>query len=206
MVVKICGILIPLVQSLPPLGVWSGLMTLPFAAYLFALLTNLPVSLSAALSEFFIPFLIIEKALLIIGLIFLVYSIVYLSMKKKTKGLVTSGPYGLVRHPQYFGIILSTLGLTSWSAWILNNTFGIGFLSASQTIGVWFVQLFAYIVLASIEELYVAKNYTGTFENYARQVSFLVPLLRTRRRFLDILLSILIPSVLLYILINIHII
>ncbi|MCK4953588.1 hypothetical protein KAS14_07370 [Candidatus Bathyarchaeota archaeon] len=31
---KIAGYLIPLVQSLPSLGVWTGLMTLPFASYL----------------------------------------------------------------------------------------------------------------------------------------------------------------------------
>lgn len=202
---KFAGYLIPLVQSLPPLGVWTGLMTLPFAAYLVMIFTNLPVSLPTALSEFFTPFLIIEKAFLIIGLIILVYSIVHLNMKKK-EGLVTSGPYRLVRHPQYFGIILSTLGLTCWSVWILSNTFGIGFLSSSQTIEVWFIQLFAYIILASVEEVYLARNHAEAFENYANQVPFLIPFFSTRRRFPDILLSILIPSILLCILVNIHLI
>ena len=165
--------------------------------------TNLPVSLSIALSEFFTPFLVIEKAFLVIGLIILVDSIVHLKMKKK-EGLVTSGPYGLVRHPQYFGIILSTLGLTCWSVWILNNTFGVGFLSSSQTIGVWFIQLFAYIILASVEEVYLAKNHAEAFENYTNQVPFLVPFFNTRRRYPDILLSVLSSSILLYVLINIH--
>jgi protein-S-isoprenylcysteine O-methyltransferase Ste14 len=202
---RFVGYLIPLVQSLPPLGVWTGLMTLPFAAYLVMMFTNLPVSLTTALSEFFTPFLVIEKAFLVIGLIILVYSMVYLKMKKK-EGLVTSGPYRLVRHPQYFGIILSTIGLTSWSVWILNHTFGIGFLSSSQTIDVWFIQLFAYVILASIEEAYLAKNHAEAFKNYIKQVPLLVPFFNTKRRFSDILLSILIPSILLYILINIHLI
>ena len=201
-VLRFVGYFIPLVQSLPSLGVWTGLMTLPFATYLIMMLTSLPSSLPTALAELFTPSLVIEKAFLIVGLIILVYSIGYLRVKKK-EGLVTSGPYRLVRHPQYFGIILSTVGLTSWSVWFLNNTFGIGFLSSSQTIGVWFIQLFAYVVLASVEERYLAKNYGETFDNYTNLVPFLVPFLNTRRGFLDVLLSISIPSVLLFILIYI---
>lgn len=168
---RFVGCLIPLVQSLPPLGVWAGLMTLPFATYLIMMFTNLPVSLPAALSEFFTPFLIVKKAFLIIGIIILVYSIAYLKMKKK-EGLVTSGPYKLIRHPQYFGIILSTIGLTGWSVWILNNTFGSGFLSSSQTIGVWFIQLLAYITLAFVEELYLAKNFGEAFKKLCQSGTF----------------------------------
>ena len=200
---RFVGYLIPLVQSLPPLGVWTGLMTLPFAAYLIMVFTNLPVSLTTALSEFFTPFLVIEKAFLIICLIILVYSIVHLKMKKKG-GLVTSGPYRLVRHPQYFGIILSTLGLTSWSVWILNNTFGIGFLNSSQTISVWFIELLAYIILAYIEELFLLKNFGEAYENYTHKVPFFVPFFKTNRKFLNVLLSIFLPSIILLILLNIQ--
>ena len=194
------GYLIPLVQSLPPLGVWTGLMTLPFATYLIMMFTNLPLSLPTALSEFFTPFLIIEKAFLIIGLIILVYSIAHLRMKKK-EGLVASGPYRLVWHPQYFGIILATIGLTSWSVWILNNTFGMGFLTPSQTMGVWFIELLVYIFLARIEELFLSKKHGETYENYANQVPFFIPFLNTKRKFLDIPLSIFVPVLLLLILI-----
>ena len=200
---RFAGYLIPLVQSLPSLGVWTGLMTLPFAAYLIMMFANLPVSLTTALSELFAPFLIIEKAFLVIGFVIFVCSIAYLMVKKK-EGLVTSGPYRLVRHPQYFGVILSTIGLTSWSVWILNNTFGIGFLSSSQTMGVWFIQLFAYIVLAHIEELFLSKNHGEAFEDYISQVPFLVPFFNTKRKFLDVLLSIFVPSILLFTLIDIQ--
>lgn len=201
---RFAGYLIPLVQSLPPLGVWTGLMTLPFASYLILTFTNLPVNLPRALSEFFVSFLIPEKAFVIIGLLILVYSVVYLRVNRK-EGLVTSGPYRLTRHPQYLGMILSTLGLTSWSVWILNNTFGIGFLSPSQTIGVWFIELFAYIFLAHIEELFLSRNYGETYEDYKSQVPLLIPFFKTSRKDLDVLVSILIPAILLFILINVQI-
>jgi protein-S-isoprenylcysteine O-methyltransferase Ste14 len=200
---RFVGYLIPLVQSLPSLGIWTGLMTLPFATYLFMMFTNLPVSLTTAFSDFFAPFLVIEKAFLAIGLIILVFSIAHLQIKKK-EGLVTSGPYRLVRHPQYFGIILSTIGLTSWSVWILNNTFGIGFLSPSQTMEVWFIELLAYVILAHIEELFLSKNHGEAYENYTNQVPFFVPFFNTKRKFLDVLLSIFVPSILLFVLINIQ--
>jgi len=201
---RFAGYLVPLVQSLPPLGVWTGLMTLPFATYLIMMFTNLQVNLTSALSEFFAPFLILEKTFVTIGLLTLVYSVAYLKVKKK-KGLVTSGPYRLVRHPQYLGMILSTLGFTSWSVWILNNTFGIGFLSSSQTIGVWFIELFAYILLAHVEELFLSRNYGEAFENYKSQVPLLIPFFKTNRKDLNVLVSILIPAILLFVLINVQI-
>jgi protein-S-isoprenylcysteine O-methyltransferase Ste14 len=199
---KVAGYLIPLVQSLPPLGVWTGLMTLPFASYLIIIFTNLPVNLFRALSEFFfMPFLISERTFIIIGLSILVSSVVYMRIKRR-KGLITSGPYRIVRHPQYLGVILVTIGFTSWSVWILNNTFGIGFLSSPQTIGLWFIELFAYILIARIEEHYLSRNYRESFEKYKNQVPFIIPFIRINRRELDTLISILIPVILLYGLIN----
>jgi protein-S-isoprenylcysteine O-methyltransferase Ste14 len=200
---RIAGYLIPLMQSLPPLGIWTGLMTLPFASYLLVMFTNLPVNLHRALVEFFVPHLIPEKTFIIAGLLILLYSTVYRIMKKK-EGLVTSGPYRLVRHPQYLGIMLTTLGLTSWSVWILNNTFGIGFLNPSQTIVVWFIELFAYILLAYVEERHLSSNYGESFKYYKRQVPFLIPYLKNIREGLDIFISILISAMLLFGLIVLH--
>jgi hypothetical protein len=191
---KFSGYLVPLVQSVP---VWTGLMTLPFAGYLITIFTNIPANLINGLNDFFLPFLIPEKAFVVIGFFILVYSIAYLIIKRR-EGLVSSGPYRLVRHPQYLGMILSTLGFTSWSVWILNNTFGIGFLSPSQTIALWFIELFAYIFLAYIEEIDLSKNYGESFQNYKRQVPLLIPFLKTNREGLDVLLSILIPAFLLF--------
>jgi protein-S-isoprenylcysteine O-methyltransferase Ste14 len=168
---------------------------------------NLPFNLPRALSDFsgwlISPFLVPEKALVIIGLLILVSSGVYLRLRRK-EGLVTSGPYRLVRHPQYLGMILSTLGLTSWSVWILSNTFGIGFLSPSQTMGVWFIELCTYVALAWVEELFLSKSHGEAYVNYTSYVPFLVPFFNTRRKSLDVSLSIFIPSILLFVLIRIQ--
>jgi len=205
-VLRFVGFLIPLVQSLPSIGVYAGLMTLPFASYLVLVFSSLPESL-ISISEFFswpMPHLVPERAFIVIGFLVLVCSVVYLRVKRK-EGLVTSGPYRLVRHPQYLGMILSTLGLTSLSVWILNNSYGIGFLSPSQTVGVWFIELLAYIFLAHVEELFLSRRYGETFEEYRRQVAFLMPFFKTNRKDLDSLVSILIPSILLFIFIKVQV-
>jgi steroid 5-alpha reductase family enzyme len=167
---------------------------------------NFPVNLPRALSELFslFPVLIPERTFVIIGLLIIVYSVVYLRVRRK-EGVATSGPYRLVRHPQYLGMILSTLGLTSWSVWILNNAFGIGFLDPSQTIAVWFIELFVYIFLAYVEELFLCRNYGEAFEDYRSRVPLLIPFFKTNRKYLDVLVSILIPIILLLTLINAHV-
>ncbi|MGD8545446.1 MAG: methyltransferase [Candidatus Bathyarchaeota archaeon] len=191
---KVAGYFVPLIQSVPA---WTGLMTLPFASYLILVFSNSPINISRVFRDFFAPFLILEKILIIMGLFILIYSVIYLVLKRKV-GLVTSGPYRLVRHPQYLGIILLTLGLTSWSVWILNNTFGIGFLSPSQTIGVWFIELCAYVLLAYVEERHLSRNHVESFENYKFQVPFLIPFLKINREGLGIMASILILAFLLF--------
>ncbi len=202
---RVAGYLVLLFQSLPPCGVWTGLMTVPLISYLVMVVSSLPVSLPSAFYAFFLSSeLFLERVTILVGLSILVYSTVYLRAKRK-EGLVTSGPYGLVRHPQYLGTILLTLGLTSWSYWILTHTFGIGFLSPSMTRDVWFLELFAYVLLAQIEELYLSRTYQEPFENYRKKVPFLIPLLRTDRRYLDVLISILVPALLLLLLIGIQV-
>jgi hypothetical protein len=60
---KVAGYLVPLVQSLPPLGICTGLMTLPFASYLIMIFANLPLNLPKALSDFFVPFFNSRKSI-----------------------------------------------------------------------------------------------------------------------------------------------
>ena len=191
---KIAGYFVFLIQSVP---VWTGLMTLPFAVHLVMIFSNIRVNLPILLSEFYSPFLIPEKIFIIIGLLFIIYSVIHLQISKR-KGLVTSGPYRLVRHPQYLGMIITTLGFTSWSIWWLKNTFGIGFLNPSQTLALWFIELFAYIILANIEEYYLKEIFRESFENYKNNVSFFIPFLNTKVKFYEVVISVVIPAIALF--------
>ena len=195
---KTAGYLVPLFQSLPPLGAGWAWMTFPLILYLAAMLYSLPIALPNAVYALFYPAwdLLLERTLVISGLLLFSFSVAYLRMKRK-EGLVTSGPYRLVRHPQYLGMALSTIGFTSWSVSILVSTFGTGFLTPRETIGVWFAQLLAYILLAYIEELYLSREYAGPFENYKSKAPFFIPFIKTGRRKLEIAVSILVPTLLL---------
>ena len=191
---KIAGYLVFLIQSVP---VWTGIMTLPFVVHLVMIFSNLKVNLPILISEFTSTFLIPEKSLIIIGLLLIIYSVIHLQLTKN-EGLVTSGPYRLVRHPQYLGMIITSLGFTSWSIWWLKNTFGIGFLNPSQTIALLFIELFAYILLANIEEYYLQGMYGESFENYKNKVSFFIPFINTQVKTYEVILSVVIPAIALF--------
>jgi protein-S-isoprenylcysteine O-methyltransferase Ste14 len=196
---RIAGYLVPLFQSLPPLGIWTGLMTVPLVSYLVMLFSSLPESISTVLEDFLTDSaFFLDKTCIVIGLLILLCSSAYLKIKRRA-GLITSGPYRLVRHPQYLGIILFTLGLTTRSYWVLTNTFGIGFLTPQQTLAAWLIELLIYVLLANIEELYLSNNYEKAFENYKSKTPFLIPLLKTNNKILDALVSVVITVILLWI-------
>ena len=189
---EISGYLILLIQQIPALGVYVGVMTLPLFIFLVLLFSQLPLNFITEIAGFFlISFLslggIIANILVIGGLILAIYSIAYLQ-RHKNEGLVTTGPYRYIRHPQYTGFLLFTLGLTGLSYWFLSITFGMGWLSREATILLWFGQLVAYIILALLEDHHLAKEFGETFTTYKSQVPSLIPIGRTSR--LDIPISI----------------
>jgi protein-S-isoprenylcysteine O-methyltransferase Ste14 len=75
--------------------------------------------------------------------------------------LVTTGVYGIVRHPIYTGLILGTLGLTLFRA----NLLGLALAAA----------LFIFFDLKSRrEELWLCDAYAG-YADYQRRVKKLIP-------------------------------
>jgi len=200
---EVAGYLVPLLQPVPSMGIWIGVMVLPLISFLIMEFLSLPISLVYFFSVFFVPIsvlfrnsgLLFERVFILVGFLLLVYSMAYLRIKRK-EGLVTSGPYRLVRHPQYLGIVLLTIGFTSGSYWYLTS-FGNTYLDPLEAVGVWFIELFAYILLAYIEELYLSRKYGESFENYKSRVPLFIPFLKTKRKGFDILVSILIPAILL---------
>ncbi|MCW4041252.1 MAG: hypothetical protein NWE83_10945 [Candidatus Bathyarchaeota archaeon] len=191
---KVAVYCIPLVQSVPA---WTGLMTLPFAGYVLLVFTNFPVNVVSAVVDFFTPLCVFEKIVAIIGLVILMYSVIYMK-RTKHRGLITSGPYRFIRHPQYLGMILVMLACTSWSVWILTNTFGVGFLTPNQTIGVWFLALLTYILLAYIEEQALIRQFGVVYMSYQRQTPFFIPFVKPHKKEFTLLSSIGIPVLLLF--------
>ena len=81
--------------------------------------------------------------------------------KKENPELITSGPYQLVRHPIYFGILLAGAG----TAIALNWTW----LIATAIAGVYFVYS------ATIEERNLTEQFPDAYPNYTRTTKMLVP-------------------------------
>lgn len=206
---EMAGWLIPLIVSGPSLFIWAGLMTMPLLVYLGIMFLSLfnpgiryhgqepsvPYFLAALdvvlLGGPHLP----DKVMSILGILIMIYATVYLNIKRK-EGLVTSGPYRLVRNPQYFGAVLFTINLTSRS---YREVLGdVGWLGPRGTLLVWLGTLVAYILLAWIEEAHLTKEFGEAYTTYRNQTGFLIPLIVTRRRSVEIAASIVIPALLLW--------
>ena len=180
--------LLPLASSIPPF--WGGIMTLPFLLYLVGLIGNLQATMY--LGD------LLNLAAIFVPLILIIYCVTYLWRQKKQLGLVTTGPYRFVRHPQYFSVTIFTFILTYQSVWILQNTFGMGWLTIDQTILLWIAMLVAYVGIAWIEELHLNKVFGPKWEAYRNKVGFLIPIVHFKSRILEAIVCLIIPIAILY--------
>ncbi len=82
-------------------------------------------------------------------------------MQKEEPELVTSGPYHLVRHPIYSGILVAGVGTGIGLSWY--------WLVPVALAGVYF------IYSATVEERYLAGEFPDTYPAYVRSTKMLVP-------------------------------
>jgi protein-S-isoprenylcysteine O-methyltransferase Ste14 len=205
---EIAGWLIPMVVSAPSLFIWAGLMTMPLVVYLVIMFLSLvdptiqfhgqEPSASYFLSAIDVLLLggphLPDKVISILGILIMIFTTIYLNIKRK-KGLVTSGPYRIVRNPQYFGAILFTSNLTSRS---YREVLGdMGWLGPWGTLLIWFGTLGAYILLAWVEEMHLLGIFGEAYSTYQNKTAFLIPFTVTRRRWLEIVIAIIFPILLL---------
>jgi protein-S-isoprenylcysteine O-methyltransferase Ste14 len=161
-----------LFQYMPLGGPWFGFMFVPLASYIFSMLW-----LSPDLFKYQLPLLLFSERLMlgrvvaIAGfVIFLTALIQYLTEREKLK---TSGLYSIVRHPQYFGMTIMTLGISMMC--VQHAGFRPEFLYA------WLIQVFGYVLLAGYEERYLLKKYANEFLRYKETVPFILPIPRLHR-------------------------
>jgi len=81
--------------------------------------------------------------------------------QKNEPELVTGGPYRLVRHPIYSGIILATVGTAVALSW--------QWLPIVALVGIYFVYS------ATVEERYLAEQFPDSYPAYKRSTKMLVP-------------------------------
>jgi protein-S-isoprenylcysteine O-methyltransferase Ste14 len=75
--------------------------------------------------------------------------------------LVTSGPYHLVRHPIYSGILLAAVGTAVGLSW--------RWLIAVAIVGVYF------LYSATVEERYLTQQFPNAYPAYQRSTKMLIP-------------------------------
>jgi protein-S-isoprenylcysteine O-methyltransferase Ste14 len=110
----------------------------------------------------------IGLALFGLGLGFAVWARVHLGRnwgtpmtQKDEPELVTSGPYRLVRHPIYSGIIAAGIGTALALSWV--------WLPVVALAGIYFVYS------ATVEERYLAEQFPDSYPPYRRSTKMLVP-------------------------------
>jgi protein-S-isoprenylcysteine O-methyltransferase Ste14 len=108
-------------------------------------------------------------ALSFIGLLFTVWAREHLGRNwsavvtvKEDHELVTTGPYGLVRHPIYAGLLLAALGqAVARGQWI--DLLAVGVLLA------------AFWRKFRLEEIWIRGQFGSAYETYSRRVSAIIP-------------------------------
>jgi len=144
--------------------------------------------------------LLVGRIVVFIGIIlfFLAFG-QWLWYHHKHSGLFVKGLYSKIRHPQFTGIIVVTMGLT-----IMVLIFGdfnyAGFpnnvtISSLGLIGLWFLQVLGYIGIAKYEDWRLSKKFKDEYLQYKGNVPFLFPI-KSPKRIPEILFTILLVVIL----------
>ncbi|MFX0042953.1 MAG: methyltransferase family protein [Candidatus Hodarchaeota archaeon] len=178
-IITISSLLIPVFQYIPCASIWFGIMSIPLITYLGYFLGNPEIAMQDF--DFFLSYGFPWSVMALFGASFFIYSIIYQLIHRKE--LIRKGPYKYVRHPQYLGIIIMTLGLTMISLntspiFPFDNEFSYG---NSLLVFIWFMEVIAYIILAKIEDFSLRRKYGKSFIEYENSVGFIIPILTIKQ-------------------------
>jgi protein-S-isoprenylcysteine O-methyltransferase Ste14 len=168
---------IPIFQYIPCTSIWFGIMSVPLISYLVLFLSYPGIAQTDFI--FFFSYGFPWSLFALLSGSFFLYSLIY--QLSHRKHLVFRGPYALVRHPQYLGMIMMTFCLTM----IAFNTSPINVIAGTSLnriwiFVIWIIETLLYITLAKIEEFALKHRYKVEFKHYIDLVGFMFP--RTKLR------------------------
>ena len=172
------------------LVVFTTLSVFVALGYLLTIIFGIPFSLSLPISVRWFGLLLVASGLIFfrwlfryrkpIEVVISTYATVLKAARRarleertgRTESLTIEGPYKLVRHPLYFGVVLLVLG------WWLLLDYSFVFISAVLLL-LWF-----NFVVAAFEEKELRAIFGGEYIKYSRDVPKLIPFLKrcTERR------------------------
>ncbi len=103
--------------------------------------------------------------------------------------LFSNGLYSRVRHPQFLGIIVMSLGLTIKGSISVGHSSTVTLLvphlpdahvGLSEFVGLWFLEVLGYLVFAMYEERYLSKKFSN-YNEYKQKVALLLPIKNPKR-------------------------
>ena len=174
---NVSSIIIPILQYVPTASIWRGLMSIPLIMYLIFFFQDPTIFKS----DFWAFNGFVGTFIALLGLTLYLYCVIYQITHRKR--LITTGPYHIIRHPQYLSLILLMSGLTQTSFQTdpitILNPYDRG--SYLVVFNIWILEVLAYITLAKIEELSLKARYGEIFTDYTNKVPFMYPFLRLNR-------------------------
>jgi protein-S-isoprenylcysteine O-methyltransferase Ste14 len=169
-------------QSIYNMGLFYGIMTIPLLPYIWHVLTD---SNYANVFWFNVEYMLFASDKIWVGRIIafvgvavlLVAAAQFVWSRYKGCGLIQSGLYSRIRHPQFTGIILITVGLT-----VMIATYGSYYpRSKFQDMTVWLIQVLGYIAIAKYEDWSLLKKFGASYRQYQQKVPFLFPIKNPKR-------------------------
>ena len=154
-------------QYIPVAGPWFGYMIFPVLIYISGLMWAYPEFLEAQKNLLlFSERLLFGRIVAITGLT--IFLVALVQLLRNNKKVVTTGLYSVVRHPQYFGITVMTLG---FSIMCIQFTWS----TDPKVLYVWLIQVLGYILLAAYEEQYLLREHKIEYQQYRQKVPFIFP-------------------------------
>lgn len=158
-----------LFQYIPVGGAWWGPMCYPIAFYIFHQMWASP-----DYGDFMFMLLLSEglmfgRIVTIVG--FTIFLVALLQFMEGKDELLRSGLYAVVRHPQYLGLIVTTLGMT-----LMCVEFG-----CQRYTMVWLIEVFGYILLAGYEEQHLLREHEESYSQYRQKTPFILFIPRSSR-------------------------